>query len=103
MLEINVKKILYLNFAKIYEFKSFEEFENNVVDLDMTQFLNDLTNKDGYCVYQEGSYYLAFDDGEIQLKVDKKFNDYFINTSGNYLCSIHYSSKKSYESKDVIE
>ena len=70
-------KILYLNFAKIYEFKSFEEFENNVVDLDMTLFLNDLESQEGFCVYQEGIYYLSFEDGKITLKIDKQFNECF--------------------------
>lgn len=70
-------KILYLNFAKIYEFKSFEEFENNVVDLDMTLFLNDLESQEGFCVYQEGFYYLSFEDGKITLKIDKQFNECF--------------------------
>lgn len=70
-------KILYLNFAKIYEFKSFEELENNVVDLDMTLFLNYLESQEGFCVYQEGVYYLSFEDGKITLKIDKQFNECF--------------------------
>ena len=73
----NPTKILYLNFAKIYEFKSLEEFKNNVVDLDMTLFLQDNELVDGFCVYQEGAYYLSFEDGKISIKIDKQFNDNF--------------------------
>lgn len=70
-------KILYLNFAQIFEFRSFEDMNKNVVDLDMTLFLNYLESKEGFCVYQEGSYYLSFDDGKIGIKLDKRFNDNF--------------------------
>ena len=70
-------KILYLNFAQIFEFSSFDEMNKNVVDLDMTLFLNNFESKEGFCLYQEGAYYLSFDDGKIEIKLDKKFNDNF--------------------------
>ncbi len=70
-------KVLYLNFAKIYERKTIKEMFDDIIDFDMTLFVDDLEQKEGFCVYQEGSFYLSFDDGELVLKIDKKFNESF--------------------------
>ena len=50
-------KVLYLNFAKIYEKKSINEMFDDIIDLDMTLFFDGLEKKEGFCVYQEGSFY----------------------------------------------
>lgn len=69
-------KILYLNNAKVSEFKSIEEFKNDLVDLDACNFNENLTLKEGYCVRQDGCFYLSFDE-KFVIKIDKKFDTCF--------------------------
>ena len=71
-------KILYVNNAKVYENNSIEEFLENFIDLDMCLFSNELEFVHGFCVYQDGDYYLSFNnDGETVVKIDKKLCEKF--------------------------
>lgn len=69
-------KVLYLNNAKLYEFKSINEFNENLVDLDACSFCEEIETKEGYCVRQDGCFYLCFDEKYI-IKIDKKFETDF--------------------------
>lgn len=68
-------KILYLNNAKITEYETLDEFSKNPFDLDAVEFADNLTKIEGYCVYQDGDYYLCF--GEFTLKIDRNLNSNF--------------------------
>lgn len=74
--ELKWNKVLYLNNAKVSEFKSLDDFQNDLVDLDACNFNENLTLKEGYCVCQDGCYYLSFDD-KFVIKIDKKFENCF--------------------------
>ena len=72
----NPTKVLYVNNAKVLEFESIEEFLEKLIDLDSSEFRNDLSKVEGYCVFQDSSYYLSFEE-KIVIKIDKKLNGYF--------------------------
>lgn len=74
--EFKCNKVLYLNNAKVSQFKSIDDFQNDLVDLDACKFNKNLTLKEGYCVRQDGCYYLSFDDKFI-IKIDKNFETNF--------------------------
>lgn len=74
--EFKWNKVLYLNNAKVSQFKSIDEFKNDLVDLDACKFNENLTLKEGYCVRQDGCYYLSFVEKFI-IKIDKKFDTCF--------------------------
>ena len=69
-------KVLYLNNSLVCEKHSIDDLFDNVYDLDVCSFSEEFEFKDGYCVFQEGVFYLSFDE-KIVVKVDKKFNDSF--------------------------
>lgn len=69
-------KILYLNKAKLVEFKNYEEFNENLVDLNACLFCENLERREGFCILQEGCFYLSFED-KFEIKLDKKFNSSF--------------------------
>lgn len=74
----NPTKVLYVNNAKVYENNSIDEFLKSFVDLDMCLFSNELEFVYGFCVYQDGEYYLSFNnESEIIVKIDKKLNEKF--------------------------
>lgn len=74
--KFNPSKILYLNLSQIHEYKDFDTFFDNPIDLDAVSFNDDLSIKNGYCIKQDGDYYLCFDD-KFEIKVDKKLNEKF--------------------------
>lgn len=74
--ELKWNKVLYLNNAKVSQFKSLDDFQKDLVDLDACNFNENLTFKEGYCVHQDGCYYLSFDD-KFVIKIDKRFENCF--------------------------
>lgn len=75
-LEFGFDKVLYLNDAKLSKNKTIQDFLASPIDLDACEFNDDFEKIDGYCVYQDASYYLCFDD-KWTLKLDKNFNKKF--------------------------
>lgn len=73
---LNPTKVLYLNNSLVCEKHSIDDLFDNVYDLDVCSFSEDFEIKDGYCVFQEGDFYLSFDE-RVVVKLDKKFNDSF--------------------------
>lgn len=71
--EFKPTKTLYLSKAKLSEFKNFKEFEEKIIDLNACSFCDDLERKEGFCILQNGSFYLSFDE-KFEIKIDKKFN-----------------------------
>lgn len=69
-------KVLYLNNAIVSSFNSIFEFQNSLVDLNSCEFANNINKIYGYCVYQDGDYYLNLDEKFI-IKIDKMFNKKF--------------------------
>lgn len=72
----NADRIFYLNLAKLTEYKSINGFLSNPFDLDACAFNNGLNEVEGYCVKQNGRYYLSIEEKYV-LKIDIKFNSYF--------------------------
>lgn len=69
-------KVLYLNNSVAFEKKSIDEFLMASIDLDACEFDLSLKKQEGFCVKQEGSYYLSFDD-KFVVKIDKSLNENF--------------------------
>ena len=69
-------KVLYLNNAIVFEKKSVEEFLRDSIDLDACEFNANLNKLEGFCVRQDGAFYLSFEDKYI-LKLDRRFDDSF--------------------------
>ena len=69
-------KILYLNNSRVFKYKSICEFFDCVADLDVCSFFEGFKTIEGFCVFQEGSYFLSFND-EFVIKIDKELNSYF--------------------------
>lgn len=74
--DIEFNKIFYLNNAKLVQRQSIENFESDLIDLDSCFFINNLKQIEAYCVYQDGSYFLCFEE-KFMLKIDKCFYDNF--------------------------
>lgn len=72
----NFSKVLYLNNAILFERKSVDEFLKDSIDLDACEFDVNLTMLEGFCVRQDGAFYLSFEDKYI-LKIDRMFDDNF--------------------------
>lgn len=66
--EQDFNKVLYLNNAKITEYENLDALSKSPFDLDAVEFIDNLEKTEGYCVYQDGDYYLCF--GEFTLKVE---------------------------------
>lgn len=69
-------KVLYLNNAKATIFNDLNAFYESLTDLDAVEFMDNFSLKEGYCVLQEGVYYLCFDE-QYTLKIDKSLNNKF--------------------------
>lgn len=69
-------KLLYLNNACVYEKKSIQNFGDEIIDLDACLFFDSFDYIEGFCVYQEGDFYLSFNDCYV-IKVDKNFYSKF--------------------------
>lgn len=69
----DANKVFYLNLAKLSDFKSIQEMLNCPADLDACGFNEDFCQKKGYCVKQNGRYYLSIEEKFI-VKVDKNLN-----------------------------
>lgn len=65
-------KVLYLNNTCLVERKNLIDFFDNAVDLDACLFNDNLVSHEGYCVYQDGCYYLSIEE-KFVIKIDKKF------------------------------
>lgn len=82
--EFKATKVLYLNLAKVNLYETIDEFLNNPYDLDACSFNDNFCQMEGYCVKQDGVYYLSFDEVYV-LKIDKKYNGDFDKLGlGNY-------------------
>ena len=66
-------KVLYLNNAKLSEKKDLNEFLNSPIDLDSCLFSNSFIYHEGYCIRQDGAYYLNIDE-KFVIKIDKQFD-----------------------------
>lgn len=73
---LKFSKVLYLNNAIAFERKSIDDFLSDSIDLDACEFDLNLTKLEGFCVRQDGAFYLSFDDKFI-LKLDKGFDEKF--------------------------
>lgn len=69
----DANKVFYLNLAKLSDFKSIQEMLNCPADLDACGFNKDFCQKKGYCVKQNGRYYLSVED-KFVVKIDKNLN-----------------------------
>lgn len=69
----DANNVFYLNLAKLSDFKSIQEMLNCPADLDACDFNKDFCQKKGYCVKQNGRYYLSIEDKFI-VKIDKNLN-----------------------------
>lgn len=68
--------VLYLNLAQISQHKNIYALLDNPRDLDACAFNVGLQQKEGYCVKQDGEFYVSVDDGVV-VKIDRKLNEYF--------------------------
>lgn len=69
-------KVLFINMSVATEKKSIEEFFKASIDLDACSFNDGLTKLDGYCVRQDGAFFLSFEDKYV-LKIDRVLDSYF--------------------------
>ena len=69
-------KILYLNNAKLIEKNNLNDFFGDPYDLDACLFDNKLSYHEGYCIYQDGGFYLNIEEKFI-IKIDKRFDKKF--------------------------
>lgn len=69
-------KVLFVNTAIMSENKSIDEFLKASIDLDACAFNDCLTKIEGYCVRQDGSYFLSFEEKYV-LKIDRSLNEFF--------------------------
>ncbi len=67
---LNWTNVLYLNNAKLIERQDIESFCSNPFDLDACLFNDKLCFHDGYCINQDGGFYLKIDE-KFVIKVDK--------------------------------
>lgn len=74
--EFKPSKVLYLSYSNIFEYKTIDEFLGCSVNLDACAFNLELFKKEGYCIFQDGSFYLVFDD-KNEIKIDKSLNENF--------------------------
>ena len=72
----NPTKVLYLNNAFVSEKKSIDNFFESIIDLDACGFNLELTKLEGFCVFQDGNFYLSFQD-KFVIKIDKALNEKF--------------------------
>lgn len=69
-------KILYLNLATVTEYKTISGLLSNPADLDACNFNDGLNHKEGYCVKQNGRYYLSVEETFV-VKTDSKLDSCF--------------------------
>ena len=68
-------KVLYLNRAIVREYKDVNNFLSGKPDLESIEFCDNLKQAEGYCVFQDGHYFLSVDD--FVIKIDKQFEKDF--------------------------
>lgn len=70
--KFKANKILYLNHAKCYEFKTVPQFLDSCIDKNSIEFLNDVSIFDAV-VFKENNRYFISIGAELEFEIDSKF------------------------------